>query len=68
MCYSSQKDFGWDTTKDAERKPGARREAVPAQHPKARTEAEASRLWAFRARRREYQARKPMRDRIGEKV
>jgi hypothetical protein len=68
MCYSSQKDFGWDTTKDAEGKPEARRESVPAQHPEPRTESEESRLWDFLARRREYQARKPMPDRIDEKV
>ena len=68
MCYSSQKDFGWDTTKDAGRKPGAPGEAVPAQHPEPRTESEEPRVWAFLARRREYQARKPVRDRIEEKV
>ena len=68
MCYSSQKDFGWDTTMDAGRKPEARRETVPAQQPDPRTEPEESRLWAFLARRREYRARKPMRDRIDEKV
>ncbi len=68
MCYSSQKDFGWDTTKDTERKPEARREPVPPQHPEPRTESEESRLWAFLARRREYQAWQPMRDRVDEKV
>lgn len=68
MCYSSQKDFGWDTTKDTERKPEARREPVPPQHAEPRTESDESRLWTFLARRREYQARKPMRDRIDEKV
>lgn len=69
MCYSSRKDFGWDTTKDAgQRKPEARRETAPAQHPEPPTEAEESSLWAFLARRREYQAPKPVRDRIDEKV
>jgi hypothetical protein len=68
MCYSSRKDFGWDTTKDAEQKPEARRETAPARHPEPRTGSEESRLWAFRARRREHQARRRMRDRIGETV
>lgn len=68
MCYSSRKDFGWDNTKDAERKPEARRETAPVQHPEPPTAREESGLWAFLARRREYQARKPMRDRIDEKV
>lgn len=68
MCYSSQKDFGWDTTKDAEPVPEARTETAPVQRPEPRIESEESRLWAFLAHQKEYQAQKPMRDRIDEKV
>lgn len=67
MCYSSQKDFGWDTTKDAKPMAEARPETVPVQHPEPRIESEESRVRAFLAGR-EYQLRKPMRDRIDEKV
>jgi hypothetical protein len=82
MCYSSRADFGWDTRKDAVRKPEAHREPVrpeaapgkPAvDHPEPRTHADDTRLWAFLARRkeprsREAHARRPVQDRIDEKV
>jgi hypothetical protein len=78
MCYSSRADFGWDTRKDAVRKPEAHREParpetapgkpVPVDHPEPRTRADDTRLWAFLARRKEVHAPGPMQDRIGEKV
>jgi len=73
MCYSSRADFGWDTRKDAVRKPEAHREPAPMDHPEPRTHVDDTRLWAFLARRKEprrqvVHARTPMEDRIDEKV
>ena len=81
MCYSSRADFGWDTRKDALRKPEVHREPAPPEaapgkpvdRPEPRTHADDTRLWAFLARRREPRrteahARRPVQDRIDEKV
>jgi hypothetical protein len=81
MCYSSRADFGWDTRKDALRKPEVHRapappEAAPGKpvdRPEPRTHADATRLWAFLARRKEPRRteahdRSPVQDRIDEKV
>ncbi|MFE4542971.1 hypothetical protein [Arthrobacter sp. NPDC056727] len=83
MCYSSRADFGWDTRKDAVRKPEPHREPArpeagpgkptPVDHPEPRTHADETRLWAFLARRKEPRggeahASMPMEDRVGEKV
>ncbi|RAM35703.1 hypothetical protein DBZ45_18960 [Arthrobacter globiformis] len=81
MCYSSRADFGWDTRKDALRKPEVHREPVPPEaapgepvdRPEPRTHADSTRLWAFLARRKEPRrgeahARRPVNNRIEEKV
>ena len=80
MCYSSRADFGWDTRKDALRKPEVHLEPAPPEaapgkpvdHPEPRTHADDTKLWAFLARRKEPRqeahARRPVQDRIDEKV
>ena len=81
MCYSSRADFGWDTRKDAVRKPEPHREPAPPEpapgkpldRPEPRAHADDTRLWAFLARRKEPRrkeahAPRPMQDRIDEKV
>jgi hypothetical protein len=83
MCYSSRADFGWDTRKDAVRKPEAHREPAPPEaaagkpapvdHSEPRTHADDTRLWAFLARRKEPRRKEvhtntPVQGRIGEKV
>lgn len=80
MCYSSRADFGWDTRKDALGKPEVHREPAPPEaapgkpvdHPEPRTHADDTKLWAFLARRKEPRqeahARRPVQDRIDEKV
>jgi hypothetical protein len=65
MCYSSHKDFGRSTRKDAAREPEGRRETIPEE---PQVKAEGSRLWAFLDRRREHKVEDPFFDLTREKV
>lgn len=68
MCYSSHKDFGRSTRKDAAREPEGRRETIPEELPEPQVKAEGSRLWAFLGRRREHKVEEPIFDLTREKV
>jgi hypothetical protein len=65
MCYSSHKDFGRSTRKDAAREPEGRRETIPEE---PQVKAEGSRLWAFLDRRREHKVEESIFDLTREKV
>lgn len=73
MCYSSNRDFGWNTKKDATSNPEGRRETMPRETmPKDRAEtpveAEDFKFWAFLGRRREPKAHEPIVELTREKV
>ena len=46
MCYSSSKDFGWGTRKEADRKPEAKQE-TPVETPVKPVKAQDFTFWAF---------------------
>lgn len=68
MCYPSNREFRWDTKKDAVREPEGRRETIPEAGTEPRVEAKDFKFWAFPRRRREHTATEPVADRTREKV
>jgi hypothetical protein len=67
MCYSSSKDFGWGTKKDATREPDTRQQTPP-DRPEPTYTAQDFTFWAFPRWRKTHKAGEPAAERPHEKV